>query len=392
MANSQAKYTLEDLKINAQNKNYHEFFSHALDVAPSKRTSDWNKMVKSMGNNLADEAIKQQIFSEKKFALLTKIGVWPSLKMDTSFVQKFHRVQIKFYRQCILKNLPDSEEFYHLCLNTILQNWNSENVSQKLSWEMAKQLFQLQSFWNKNQANLVWRKPFHELIYLFIANNIKQGASDYYCQQNISRFVIWEKLNLILDQKNLNSQKFDEAMARYWNRNCWDSFKAHALSHITSLSTFYRSILYQFINYDQSISLAHKDFVYFYYLLDHPKKSATFNYAWNNLQNLATQLARRERVIEKIKRLDPIPDQVFSIRDEKKKLVILKTLDRKFPEFLKYYTDTCVRYLKGTGDFPQGNPTGSCQHFHNLLDNLPKDSIISINPSKIAELKQALHL
>ena len=77
---------------------------------------------------------------------------------------------------------------------------------------------------------------------------------------------------------------------------------------------------------------------------------------------------RRDEVMKRIQKLDPLPDEVFSSMDESKKRAIISHFKNKFPEYLYFYTDQCLLFYGGSSTFPNGNPTMKCQNLMGTSD------------------------
>ena len=72
-------YTLEDLKILKEQKNYFEFLNHALDIRPSKRDKSWEKMVQDMATGFISSTIEKKQISKDYFLFIEDLLSWPSL-------------------------------------------------------------------------------------------------------------------------------------------------------------------------------------------------------------------------------------------------------------------------------------------------------------------------
>ena len=81
-------YTLEDLTILKKQKNYFEFLNHALDIRPSKRDKNWDKMVQDMAVGFISSITAKKQISKDHFLFIEKLLSWPSLKNDEFFIIK----------------------------------------------------------------------------------------------------------------------------------------------------------------------------------------------------------------------------------------------------------------------------------------------------------------
>ncbi len=66
-----------------------------------------------------------------------------------------------------------------------------------------------------------------------------------------------------------------------------------------------------------------------------------------------------------LKKLDPLPDQIFASSDQIKKKAVTNHFKAHFPEYLDYYVDQCLNFYQGSLVFKNGNPTIRCQDLMN---------------------------
>ena len=119
----------------------------------------------------------------------------------------------------------------------------------------------------------------------------------------------------------------------------------------------------------------------FRYILTTPVSGNLLNYAWNNLTELGKDFKQREEILKTLKNRSPLPGNLFSLRDKIRRETILKHLAKNFPEYIDLYSQTCLKFLKGDGDFPNGNPTAEC-------DDLFQDNETVIQPHLVKNYKE----
>ena len=86
-----------------------------------------------------------------------------------------------------------------------------------------------------------------------------------------------------------------------------------------------------------------------------------------------------------LKKLDPLPDQIFASSDQNKKKAIINHFKAHFPEYLDFYIDQCLSFYQGSVEFKNGNPTIKCQdlmnsdYIHKIIE---QDKIIKFKKVK----------
>jgi hypothetical protein len=97
------KYSLEDLKILYQQENIKEFFSHALDIRPSKRNKDWQEMVSALAVNYLKQLKDKPYITEEDFLYMEKLNSFADLKSNEFFNNDRNIVGLRYLRHCFEK-------------------------------------------------------------------------------------------------------------------------------------------------------------------------------------------------------------------------------------------------------------------------------------------------
>ena len=118
-----------------------------------------------------------------------------------------------------------------------------------------------------------------------------------------------------------------------------------------------------------------KDFYYVLFILNGPRVGKTFNLAWNRMKELGENFSRRQKVLQRLLKLDPLPDAVVGTSGSDKRKTLLEFFSHHFPEYFNHYSKVCLNYLEGKGSFPQGNPTVRCRDFFRYTDSLVSDKL-----------------
>ncbi|MBF0207252.1 MAG: hypothetical protein HQK53_10225 [Oligoflexia bacterium] len=83
--NGHGNYTLSDLEILGEEKNYLEFFQHAQDLRPVERGQRWKELVEQMALSYTYEQLKRSAVDDQTIALMDKLIDWPVLNNNLFF-------------------------------------------------------------------------------------------------------------------------------------------------------------------------------------------------------------------------------------------------------------------------------------------------------------------
>ena len=337
---SWGNYTLPDLEVLAQEENFVEFFSHALDVRPIERKESWKGMVTKMADGYARKILAQNEVKKVDFTKIESLYSWPSLRTDDVF--KLHRQEIglRFLKVCLKNANP--------CWNTVNSFWELDKNDPEVAFKLAEMTITF-----PDKSDLTWS-------YLKVA--LRSPLSEFYCKKDFVLQSLWSKFEIDyirLGVKGDFLKKIDDTV----HPDCLISLNQWSFNKLNRPDkSFDRELAYQILNAQGKTTPALTDFFYTVYLLESPSQGELFNYAWNRLTELSKSMNRRDEVMNRIKMLDPLPDEVFSSMDATKKRAILGHFKNKFPEYLYFYTDQCLRFYGGSSSFPNGNPTMKCQN------------------------------
>jgi hypothetical protein len=333
------EYTLQDLEVLAKEGSAQEFFAHALDIRPSERQENWKSLVSKMGDDFARKVLENSEIKKKDFLKIEELFNWPSLKSDDVFKVRRQEIGIRYLKKCLKENLSCWEDFKSF--------WEKDKENPEISFKLAEISLKNEasplSTWNLLEAPL------------------KSPLSEFYCKKDFVMNALWGKIEL--DYIKLGSEgdllkKIDQTV----HPDCLPSLIAEAKKRLLKPPRIQdREVAYQILKSQSKADEALTDFFYTVYLLDNPAQGELFNYSWNRVRELGGTITRREKVLKKLRDLDPLPDELLSTLDETKKRVVLKHFRTYFPEYLDFYADQCIKFYSGKGVFPLGNPTIHCQ-------------------------------
>jgi hypothetical protein len=338
---AQTPYSLADLEVLVSDGAVEEFFAHALDIRPAQRQQAWRGMMIKMGDVFTRRLLDKSDLARKDFDQLEKLYALPPLKQDDVFKSRRHALGLRYIKSCF-KNSED-------CWPLVKSFWEQDQTDP----ETAHQLAEL-TLTHKESPLSTWT---------FLEVALKSSLSGIYCQKAPVMSALWGKLEM--DYFKLGPEgdllkKIDQTV----HPDCLPALLSETRKRLHApVKAGDRELAFQILKASGKASEEISDFFYTVYLLDNPAQGELFNYAWNRVQELGGAFSRREKVLNSLKALDPLPDGLFASLDDTKRRVVLRHLRTHFPEYFDHYTDQCILFYSGQGTFPNGNPAVHCSSF-----------------------------
>ena len=346
-------FSIEDLFILEKQKNYEEFLNHALDLRPSQRNKKWGSMVQNMATGYISSLIKRKQFTQKYFLFIETLLSWPTLKTDEFFLIKRNRYGDRYLKSCFKKNINHKP-----CTQELLNFWyNNKNpeVGLKLGQIIQKSKVSLE----------VW--PFYSKATL-------SPFSNFYCKDKFLQRAFFKKISLVLEKDNRPEKTHLKTLNFLAHPNCWSLFLPLLKRNLFSNQQIYREHTFKILDLKKFLSREEKDSFLTFYILKGPLVGQIFNQAWNTVKELGQSYLRRANVLQKLKHMDPLPDDIFALSNSNKRKTLVDFMYRNIPEYFSLYSKTCLKYLKGT-KFRVGNPTLYCKEFFKLSQKNPWPSL-----------------
>jgi hypothetical protein len=360
-----AEYSLADLEVLSQEGNFSEFFQHALDVRPTERKDSWNKMVLKMSERMLEEFSKKTEIKRQEFYLVEKLAKWPTLKADEFFLQKRGDFSLKYLENCLIKTPA--------CQADLQLFWDNGPHSPDTAMKIAEITFK-----NKSLNLNFWT---------FLAPALKSNLSEFYCRKPFVLDEVWKKISLSVLQLK-NDLKVLKSIDNTMHPECLKEFNPYVKTKLLSPSSpIDRETAFVILRSQGKTKSQDEDFFYFIYLLERPSQGSLFNEAWNRVKFLGKDAQQREMILSEIKKLDPLPDEIFISLDSLKRKVVLKHLKFNIPEYFDFYFQQCLAYYSGKEQFQNGNPTIHCKKI--LQSELATELF---TPDQIKRLKSILTL
>jgi hypothetical protein len=336
-------YSLKDLEVLVIEGSYREFFDHALDIRPSQRDENWKNMVSKMGTSWARKLIENNKIERNDFVKIETLLAWPGLKNDDVFMSVRSQLGLKYLRQCMSQNQG--------CTEDLKLFWENYKYDPEIAYQLAEMTIN-----HQNSSYSAWS---------FLEIALKSPLSEFYCKKKFVMDTLWKKVETDYIKQGTDidlMKKVDEII----HPDCLPILISEAkLRLYRPYNVLDRELSFQILKSQNKASLEITDFFYTVYLLENPSRGELFNYSWNRIRELGGTAQRRDRVLNQLKSLDPLPDLILSSLDETKKRVVLHHFKKYFPEYLDFYTDQCLSFYGGKVKFHSGNPTMNCQQFMN---------------------------
>lgn len=342
-----APYKWADLQVLSSEDNFQEYLDHALDVEPSKRNAAWTTVTERMGLNYLKSLLQKNKLPEGTDQRIEKISQWPIFRSNEFFIQARDKYFIKKLKLCIEINVAICEQqalkilsnFEHEVIFPVefLKATKSIILSHSKRLSIARPLLE-----DKFSEFYCSKAPLKELVLTQITKHQEMGFTIH----KDCLIKLQEEIEQIALEGNSFAQKILST-----NKLLTPSF-----SQLLNIVTF----------------LNHKSL---------PVEKVSMTIA--TLEKLSKSSDSRIVLIEKIKKIDPLPGRVFSVRD-KVSIGKLKLIERNFPEMIDLYAKTCLAYLKGTKIFKYGNPTPECHSFFSMTEHLQTLPSSYLNDYRVA--------
>ena len=335
---SENLYNIADLEILFKEKSCHELLTHAKDIRPTNRSSLWKKMVNSCTQIKIKQLIETKSYTEKKFKELTILKSWKSISANQVFTHLYEQYATEIFKKCYQTNKDRT------CQDRTYDFWNQSTKSPQLAYGLIDQLLKVE---DTDHDSWIIMEP------------IVNGAiSTIYCREQFIQKNIINKIEKIFKNSPNN---FISLINEKINNNCQQQLIPVLKKNLYQKSNpWKKESAYLLLTELGKITEKEKKVFLFRYILSSPVSGNLLNYAWSNLTNLGQNFKDRKMVLSELEKLTFLPGKLFSLNDKSRKEIILKHLSKNFPEYIDLYSQTCVNFLKGNGDFPLGNPTAEC--------------------------------
>lgn len=346
-ANTDQLYKMEDLEVLKNGKSYEEFFKHAKDVVPSKRTTYWSEMLSSMAMDYVDEKRRLQDYRDETFKKITEIASWPELKRDEFFQIKRNAYNLGHFRTCFVTKKKSE------CLMRMNEFWKEAFQDLETSYEMAKLHY---GFF----PNLSGIKYLSSILF--------QSEDQFYCDRELVKTMFITHLRQS-NLAHLEGERKTYYLASLIGESCWNKVMPSVKKEMSVGEPSHQRNLFLALHIKGALNQREYSVWLTRYFLSSPPPGELMNLSWNEIKSMGQDFSKRESVLNELKSLDPLPGDLFKELDGKRAKVLTTYLRDNFPEYLGLYTKECLNYLEGHKVYAHGNPTPEC---HDLFRSVIK--------------------
>lgn len=295
-------------------------------------------MLESMATKYVEQKINTKKFNKKTFQYIETLAQWSELVSDPVFMSKRDSYALKYFSYCIQERKPKA------CHTQALSFWNYKKENLDTGFHLGK-IF----------------SPFSHLDSLpfFLSATTSKDFGEYYCKKQSVQKALYKHLYQKLFIKEIH-HSLKSNITRIQSLSCWKSFSSNLILSLNDSETI-KNFSFKLLKiYGEKIPQEKEDLYLTLYILNGPQVGKIFNLAWTTLKEISQDYKRRQRLIDSLKNLDPLPDKFLSLSDSLKKLTLIKLLNSTIPEYITYYTNSCLSYRSGKVLFKNGNPTIYC--------------------------------
>jgi len=332
-------YSISDLEVLQQANAYQEFFKHAHDILPTQRTKYWLNMVSNMAQGFIDLSVKQDNFESSTFKVVERLSSWPELRGDEFYQIKRNRYALNYFKVCL------STQKTNHCKKRMLSFWKTARKEAETGFRL------LQYFAGFFPSHDSWP---------LLKDILTKGDGQFYCDKPLVTSITFshlEKQHLYSD----SSERIKMYLSQMASAACWKKMAVRARQHLKEAPVSETRSLFVALENTTELTPTLKNTWLVRYYLSEPAPGSLLNRAWNQLELLSNDYAKRRQVLKELLSIDPLPDELFSSLDDKKNQVLFAHFSSHFPEYIQKYSKTCMAYLEGTRSFTRGNPTIHCQ-------------------------------
>lgn len=347
-------YDMNDLENLKNNHNYQEFLTHALDIRPKLRDETWKKIVSEMAIEYIIDRKKHSAFTKEDLNRLQRLTNFNFLKNDHIFSLRKSQYMLKWLRNCYIKTTQDKKLN---CYNALVQYWSDSPKYDAIGVSLATLVAQ-------HHPDIASYDLYRYIKFIPLSK-----TSYVFCRKKIVKDILLLHLDQKLTKLENDPKSAPQLISKEMNQDCWTEMIAFLKEKLFSPNHQDKTIAFRLLKAKSKLTSKEEDLFYTLYILQGPIIGQLFNSAWLKLESLGQSFKRRKSVLEVLKSYEPLPGYIFSSPNVLKRKTIINLFSQNFPEYLKYYSDTCLKYLEGKVSYPLGNPTIECRDLFNTDKN-----------------------
>lgn len=343
-------YSKADLDILYENRQHIEFLAHAKDLRPTERDDQWRAQVLEMAQQFIDEVNQQKAYNQynkNEIERLMKLG---NVAQSEVFALARKDFMTGFLESCFSNSKPN-------CLQS----------AQKILEQTPKQR-ELPDIPASFGSVLLENKiTGQEVIYPFMKFAFISERSQFLCRKvDVKNYIFsWFKTFNSTPRTQKEIKLFS---ADNFHPACLNAVLNYFVKNFNQLrSPIDREQIIHWLSATEYLPKDEIQTLLAIYLLKNPVNGDIFNLAWNSIKEMGENYTKREKVIHKLQTLDPLPDEIFNLSDPLREKTLFNLVAKNLPEYVKYYSQSCLDYYSGSRNFPNGNPTIHCNSFLTLF-------------------------
>jgi hypothetical protein len=355
-------YTLDDLKVLANNSEWYEYLQHVKDIRPSERNKEWQDLTTKVALSLVKDIKNFGPYTKKELDFLNNLKSFDFLANDEFFTQYLSDFKLQYLKGCLR-----IEESPMNCLLSADNFWETNLQAAQTGLDFFVLFYQ---YFTAQPEKISDNKTLLKTYWKFLIPTVQEKQNNT-CQQehikNTMRSIHYTALSTPAWEIKV------ETINNLVSENCWTHLRKIYEQDLKTAPIALAEMSFRALSTANKLDPNYRNLYYLRYFLEKSTAGEELNYAWNTLIQISHNKTDRDELLKLLKSLDPIPDQIFNIEDQQKRNVLVQHLGAHFPEFLDYYSKTCLGYLEGTQTFPRGNPTINCsklfetQEFQSIL-------------------------
>lgn len=340
-------YTFEDLLALEEQKSYQEFFDHYKDIKPSQRKTDWKNLVSRMGELYATDLSRSLSIESTEMKQIQMLNQIEEVASNEIFQLRRKTLLTRFFTNCF------NRQSFSECYSQLEKTVDIQNDQKELLFELGEIL----------RKTMLTQTDLIQISYVdlwpFYQKALKDEMAEFYCQDEIQKTVVWNQLVQETAKQDITPNKFK--ISQIIHPTCWTKIRPTIAQKLLASGSHTRNEAYRILLLANDMTALERAQNALVYILNTNETGKLLDISWPELAKLKKDFELREKVIENLKKLDPLPGVVFdSYQDHRVSLVIKYVFDN-VPEYIDLYSKTCINYMEGIGSFPQGNPTPYCR-------------------------------
>ena len=342
-------YSKEDLRILHENRQHNEFLAHAKDLRPTERDELWSQQVLEMSLLFIDQVISERNFKEITYREVQRLQGLGKNNSNEIFLFKRKDYMVNYLENCFREQKSFCQKKALDILETTPLQRELADIPTSIGLEVLK------------SGTL----RINQLIPFFKFGFISE-RSQFLCRKKIVRDFIFDWY------KEFNSQsRADKEIKLFtadnFHPNCIESVLNFYVADFNNInSPIDREQIIHWLQKIGYLKESEINTLLTIYLLKSPVNGDVFNTAWNKMKELGENYSKREIILKKLKTLDPLPDNIFGLSDPLREKTLFSLIAKNIPEYIDYYSQTCIDYHLGNKVYPNGNPTINCKEFYRL--------------------------